>query len=82
MCLLCLLCSFPAPALVLTSRAAASALPLSAARAAASAATATESRIWRRIHDQSIEEQIDRVRHDLDGVQRGVIECVSGALDQ
>src|SRR5262249_34692957 len=43
---------------------------------------ATETWIRRRMHDQPIDEEVDRMRHDLDGVERGVIECVSGALDQ
>src|SRR5215471_12302928 len=59
----------------------AGACALAAATAAASAATTAETRIRLRIYDESIEEQIDRVRHDFYGIERGVIERVSGALN-
>ena len=59
----------------------ASAAALSTASTGATS-TAAKAGIWFRIYDQSIEEQIDRVRHNLDGIQRGVIECVSRTLNQ
>src|SRR5262245_37849187 len=59
----------------------ASAAALSTASASAASATATKAGIWFRIDDQPVEEQIDRVRHNLDGIECVVIECVRGALD-
>jgi hypothetical protein len=44
----------------------ASAAALSTASTSATSATATKAGIWFRIYDQSIQEQIDRVRHNLD----------------
>ena len=47
-----------------------------AARTSATAARA-EPRIRPRIDEQAIEEQVDRLRHDLDGVERAVVERVA-----
>src|SRR5204862_4503424 len=73
--------------LLLLGRAAAATATACSARAspaatATSSAPAPEARIRLRIDDQAIDEQIDRVGHDYDRVQRGIIECVSRALDQ
>src|SRR5262245_6120373 len=49
---------------------------------AAAAAPATEARVRLRIDDQAIEEEVDRVRHNLDSIECAVVERVSGALDK
>ena len=49
--------------------------------AASTAASGAECRIGFRIDEQAIEEQIDRLRHDFDGVERAAVERMVGALD-
>src|ERR1700752_5153980 len=51
-----------------------------AARTSAATTTA-EPRIRLRINEQPIHEQVDRLRHDLDRIERAVVERVLRALD-
>ena len=69
------------------ARARAAARPGPAWRAAGASAAgppppATERRIRFRIDEQPIEEQIDRLRHHLDGIERAVVERMIGALNR
>src|SRR5204863_9355232 len=68
-------------ALVLT-RASAAGLATAATGATSATTTTAKTRIRCRFDNQPIQAQIDRVRHDRDGVERGVVECVRRALDK
>src|SRR5215510_15715417 len=56
-------------------------LAASASSTTPAAATA-EGRIRFRIDDEPIQEEVDRLRHQLDGVGSGVVEGVVGALNE
>ena len=56
---------------------------LATARTTSTAATScAKTRVWCRLDDEPIKEEIDRVRHDLDGIERRVVKCVSRTLYQ
>ncbi len=56
--------------------------PVRRTAAASPAAAGAECGIRSWIDEQAIEEQIDRLRHDFDGVERAAVERMVGALDQ